>query len=164
MKVQVFRINRGGDDPAGLVASEFLRAEKSAINAAAIGNGERADQVINVAEGSLIEVSDMLQQLEGLVGANANEAGITPEEKEANQLQIDEILKSIDRIASSTSFLGSKLFNGTFDYIVNSTSTQLNRVQVNAAKIGPSTDLSVLVQVASVGSAATVSVNSELGH
>jgi len=152
------RINRGQDDPAGLVASEFLRAEKSAIDAA-IGNAERANQVLNVAEGALGEVSDMLQQLEGLVDANANDAGITTSEKEANQLQIDAILQSIDRIANSTSFLGSKLFNGTFDYIVNSASTNLTRVQVNAAKVGPTSgtdDMEVLVEVTAQASAARV--------
>ncbi|MEX0884969.1 MAG: flagellin, partial [Phycisphaeraceae bacterium] len=44
------RINRGADDPAGLIASENLRSEKVSIDAA-IGNAERADQVVNVAEG-----------------------------------------------------------------------------------------------------------------
>ena len=43
-------INRGADNPAGLIASENLRSEKTAITAA-IGNNERADQVINIAEG-----------------------------------------------------------------------------------------------------------------
>ena len=53
------RINRGADDPAGLIASENLRAEKAAIGSA-IKNSERADQVVNVAEGGLQEVSNML--------------------------------------------------------------------------------------------------------
>ncbi|MEX0885087.1 MAG: flagellin, partial [Phycisphaeraceae bacterium] len=44
------RINRGSDDPAGLIASENLRSEKVSLGAA-IGNAERADQVVNVAEG-----------------------------------------------------------------------------------------------------------------
>ena len=62
------RINRGADDPAGLIASENLRAEKAAIGSA-IKNSERADQVVNVAEGGLQEVSNMLVELQGLVGA-----------------------------------------------------------------------------------------------
>ena len=41
-------INRGSDNPAGLIASESLRAEKAAINAA-IGNAERAEQMVNIA-------------------------------------------------------------------------------------------------------------------
>ena len=62
------RINRGADDPAGLIASENLRAEKTAINAA-MTNAERAEQVVNVAEGGLQEISNMLVEMQGLVGS-----------------------------------------------------------------------------------------------
>src|SRR5580765_1021809 len=84
------RINRGKDDPAGLIASENLRAEKSAIGAA-IGNADRADQVANIAEGGLQEVSNLLTDLQGLITTTANNAGLSSSEKEANQLQIDSI-------------------------------------------------------------------------
>ena len=47
-----FKINRGADNPAGLIASENLRSEKAAISSA-IGNAQRAEQVVNVAEGGL---------------------------------------------------------------------------------------------------------------
>ncbi|MFN5959455.1 MAG: flagellin, partial [Planctomyces sp.] len=56
------RINRGKDDPAGLIASENLRAEKGAL-ASAIGNAERTDQLVNIAEGGLQEVSNLLTDL-----------------------------------------------------------------------------------------------------
>ena len=77
---------------------------------------ERAEQVVNVAEGGLQEISSMLVELQSLVTSTANEAGVSTEEKEANQLQIDSILQSIDRIANSTSFQGIKLLNGNFEY------------------------------------------------
>ena len=128
------RINRGADDPAGLIASENLRAEKSAINSA-ITNSQRAEQVMNVAEGGLQEVSNMLVELQGLVGATANEAGVSQEERDANQLQIDSILQTIDRIANATSFQGTKLLNGNFDYTVSGQSANLTDVTVNAAKL-----------------------------
>ena len=80
------RINRGSDDPAGLIASENLRSEKAAINAA-INNAERAEQVVNVAEGGLQEVSNLLIELQSLVSSTANEAGVSSEEKSANQLR-----------------------------------------------------------------------------
>lgn len=70
------RINRGADDPAGLIASENLRSEKAAINAA-INNAERAEQVVNVAEGGLQEVSNLLIELQSLVSSTANEAGVS---------------------------------------------------------------------------------------
>jgi len=128
------RINRGADDPAGLIASENLRAEKSAINSA-ITNSQRAEQVMNVAEGGLQEVSNMLVELQGLVGATANEAGVSQEERDANQLQIDSILQTIDRIANATSFQGTKLLNGNFDYTVSGQAASLTDVTVNAAKL-----------------------------
>jgi len=65
------KINRGKDDPAGLIASEALRSEMKAINAA-IDNSERADQVVNIAEGGLGEISNLLTELQGLVTTSAN--------------------------------------------------------------------------------------------
>lgn len=140
------RINRGGDDPAGLIASENLRSEKAAISAA-IGNAERADQVINIAEGGLQEISSLLIELESLVGQTANDAGLSREEKEANQLQIDSILQTIDRIAASTSFQGSKLLNGTYDFTISGQATTIAGYQINAAKLetGDTRTVNVLV-------------------
>ncbi|MEY3142626.1 MAG: Flagellin, partial [Planctomycetota bacterium] len=113
-----FRINRGSDDPAGLITSENLRGDIKGINAA-IGNAQRAEQVMNIAEGGLQEISNMLVEVQSLVGQTANEAGMSAEEKEANQLQIDGILSTIDRIANSVSFQGTKLLNGNFDYTLS---------------------------------------------
>jgi len=67
----------------------------------------------------------MLVELQGLVGATANEAGVSQEERDANQLQIDSILQTIDRIANATSFQGTKLLNGNFDYTVSGQASSL---------------------------------------
>ena len=131
------RINRGSDDPAGLIASEVLRGEKAALSAA-IGNAGRAEQFVNVAEGGLQEVSSLLTEVQGLVAQSANDAGLSQEEKEANQLQIDNILQTIDRIASTTSFQGTKLLNGSFDFQVSAQATTVDNLQVNDAKLGSS--------------------------
>lgn len=129
------RINRGSDDPAGLIASENLRSEKAAINAA-ITNAQRAEQVVNVAEGGLQEVSNLLVELQSLVSSTANEAGVSEEEKAANQLQIDSILQTIDRIANATAFQGTKLLNGNFDYQTTGIdSALLSDVTINSAKL-----------------------------
>ena len=140
------RINRGADDPAGLIASENLRSEKAAIEAA-ISNAERAEQVVNVAEGGLQEVNNLLLEVQSLVGRSANEAGLSLEEKEANQLQIDSILQTIDRISETTSFQGTKLLNGNYDFNVRDQDPRVGSVTVNAAKIpsGEERDVSVLV-------------------
>ena len=128
------RVNRGKDDPAGLIASQNLRAEKAAISAA-IGNSERADQVVNIAEGGLDEVSSLLNELQALITQTANEQGLSKEEKEANQLQIDSIIQTIDRVASSTSFQGLKLLNGNLDFTTTSVDAAVKSFRVNGAKL-----------------------------
>jgi len=140
------RINRGADDPAGLIASENLRSEQRALGAA-IGNAERAEQVVNIAEGGLTEVSSLLTELQGLVTTTANTAGLSAEEKEANQLQIDSILQTIDRIAASTSFQGSRLLNGNFDFTADTVASEVEGFKVNGAKLGfgETLDVDVLV-------------------
>lgn len=140
------RINRGKDDPAGLIASQNLRAEKGAVTQA-IANSERADQVVNIAEGGLQEIADLLSELQALITQTANEGGISKEEKEANQLQIDSILQTIDRVASATSFQGLKLLNGNFDYTTDSVSANVASFKVNGAKLnfGDTRDVEVLV-------------------
>ena len=60
------RINRGADDPAGLIASETLRAEMASITKA-ISNTERASNVIATTEGALNEVANLLIDIKGLV-------------------------------------------------------------------------------------------------
>ena len=140
------RINRGADDPAGLIASENLRSQKASIEAA-IGNAERAEQVVNVAEGGLQEINNLLLNVQSLVGQSANDAGLSVEEKEANQLQIDSILQTIDRISETTSFQGTKLLNGNYDFNVEAQDPEVEDITVNAAKIarGDERDLNVIV-------------------
>src|SRR3990172_8018590 len=137
------RINSGKDDPAGLIASETLRSGIRAIDTA-INNANRADTIVAVAEGGLQEVSSLLLQLENLIDQSANESGLTPQEITANQLQIDAILQSIDRLAEATAFGDKKLLNGTLAFTTSginvnqptgATLTHLNKVQINAAKI-----------------------------
>lgn len=139
------RINRGKDDPAGLIASENLRAEATSLTAA-IGNAERADQVVNIAEGGLQEVSNLLNELQGLLTTTANQAGLGEQEKLANQQQVDSILQTIDRIASATSFQGTKLLNGSFDYRAQNVASDVTDFKINGAKFETETlDVDALV-------------------
>lgn len=159
------RINSGKDDPAGLIASETLRSHLRAVSTA-ISNANRADTIVAVAEGGLQEVSSLLLDLENLVDQSANEAGLTPGEVSANQLQIDNILQSIDRISEATAFGDKKLLNGTLAFTtsgVNITEatgaalTDLDKVQINAAKIPNSTFRSVVVNVVTRSEVAVLS-------
>jgi flagellin len=139
------RINRGKDDPAGLIASENLKAEITSLNSA-VSNAERADQVVNIAEGGLQEVSGLLEELQGLLVSSANTAGLSQAEKQANQDQIDSILGTIDRLASSTNFQGIKLLNGNFDYTTTNVATGVDDFNINGAKFdGASQDVDVVI-------------------
>ncbi|MEM8834728.1 MAG: flagellin [Planctomycetota bacterium] len=147
------RINRGKDDPAGLIASENLRSELAGTGAA-IGNAERADQVVNIAEGALQELSTLLEELQALITENANVAALSDEERAANQQQVDSILRTIDRIADSASFQGLRLLNGNLDYEVDNISGNVDSFKINAAKLpfGQTMDVDVVVtQSAQVG-------------
>ncbi|MCA3006416.1 MAG: flagellin [Phycisphaerales bacterium] len=157
------RINRGKDDPAGLIASENLRAEKAALGAA-ISNAERTDQLVNIAEGGLQELSTLLTELRGLVTATANNAGVSLEEKQANQLQIDSILQTIDRLADSTNFQGVKLLNGNFDFTSNNVSAGVTDFRVNSAKLarGGTIDVQALVTTSAQQGTLFLSTNGNL--
>ncbi|MCP3904658.1 MAG: hypothetical protein GY715_13610 [Planctomycetes bacterium] len=106
------RINRGRDDPAGLITSENLRAALASLDAES-RRLERADHVAATADAALGEISDLLVEAEGLVVANANEAALSPEEREANQMQIDAVVASVNRIASTAGFNGQRLLDGS---------------------------------------------------
>ncbi len=141
-----YRINRGSDDPAGLIASERLRGEKSAIQSA-MANAERASGIVSTAEGALAEVSNKLVEMQELVAGAASSGGLTTEEIAANQTQIDGIITSINRIASETSFNGDKLLDGSKGFRTTNTGGTVNNVSVNMAKGIEAADLTVDVEV-----------------
>ncbi len=141
------KINTGADNPAGLIASENLRAEKAGITQA-IDNAGRASNIIGTAEGGLSEVSSLLTELQSLVSQSANSGGLSKEEISANQLQVDSILNTINRIAQSTAFQGKKLLNGNYDYTTSGVaSTSFDNVRINAAKVPAGGAVNVVVEV-----------------
>ena len=152
-----YKINRGADNPAGLIASENLRSEKAGLSQA-IDNAERASNIIGTAEGGLSEVSSLLTEVQSLVSETANAGGLSSEEVAANQLQVDSILNTINRIAGSTAFQGVKLLNGSLDYTTSGVnSTQFDNVRVNAARLPDGQSVNVAVQV--ITSAQTGQIN-----
>ena len=112
------RINSGADDPAGLIASESLKSEIQGIQTA-VDNSTRASNVISTADAALGEVSNLLVSIKGLVVQAANTGGLSADEIQANQLQVDSAIASITRIANSTSFGGLSLLNGSLGYITS---------------------------------------------
>ncbi|HVT81828.1 MAG TPA: flagellin, partial [Phycisphaerae bacterium] len=142
-----FRVNTGKDDPAGLIASEYLRSEIASTNAA-IANAQRADQVLATAEGGLSEVSNLLVNLQELVTASANRGALGSDEIDANQLQVDSIIHTIDRLTNGTSFGGRPLLNGGYAYQTSAGSkgAALRGLNIFAARV-PAAGQIVNVQV-----------------
>jgi len=140
------RINTGKDDPAGLIASENLRSEMAGLRAG-INNSTRASSVIATAEGALNEISSLLVDIKELLSTAANKGALSDEEVDANQLQVDSAINSIQRIANATEFEGVKLLNGNRDYTTSTVSSaKISELHVNAAKLIDGATMTVAVQ------------------
>ena len=141
------RINRGADDPAGLIASEGLRSEISGINQA-IDNSSRASNVIATAEGALGEVASLLLNIKDLIVEAANSGALSSDEIAANQLQIDSAVESITRISNTTTFAGLHLLNGTLDYITSGVDTGVvQALNISQANFGTNATIPVQIEV-----------------
>ena len=141
------RINRGADNPAGLIVSERLRSEISAVGQA-IDNSQRAINVIATTEGALDEVASLLGDINALIIEAANRGAFSDDEVAANQLQIDSAVESISRIANTTTFAGRKLLDGSLDYVTSGVSrTSLSDVSILSAKFGTRSFIPVEVEV-----------------
>ncbi len=151
------RVARGKDDPAGLIVSERLRSEIGAVNKA-ISNTQRAKTIISTTEGALDEVSALLRDIQGLITEAANRGALSDDEIRANQLQIDSSIASITRIASSTTFAGRALLNGSLDYRTSGIApTAIDDIQIHGAQFGTRTSIPVKLTV--VNSAGRAQLN-----
>jgi len=106
------RINSAKDDPAGLIAQELLRSEIAASNAA-VKNTVMANSILNIAESGMKNISNLLIEAKGLAVEAANTGTMTPEMVQANQMQMNAILDSIDRVSGMTNWLGKPLLDGS---------------------------------------------------
>jgi flagellin len=126
-----------------------LRSEISAV-AQAIDNSQRAINVIATTEGALDEVSALLTDIQSLVVEAANRGAFSDEEVEANQLQIDDAIEAISRIANTSTFAGRKLLDGSLDYVTSGINyTSLADVDVQAANFGRASHIPINVVVTS---------------
>lgn len=124
------RINRGADDPAGLIALQSLNSELTSVDAA-IESTQRTDAMLGVADSALAEISDLLSEIQSLAAASSNSAGLTASEIATNQAQIDNAIASIDRIVRTTEFNGKKLLDGSLGINVTGVdSTYITDVRV----------------------------------
>lgn len=126
-------INRGADNPAGLIASGYLQAEISATSAE-IATYQRADAVANVADAALGQMSGLMRQANSLQVQMANDTTLSDDQRAAMQMQVDSLIQSADRIAGSTQFNGQNLFDGQASLNVGGHAEGLP--QVTSAHIG----------------------------
>ncbi len=137
-------INKGSDNPAGLIALESINADLTAVNAS-IDNNQRTDAQLAVAESALVEVSNLLTEIETLVAASTNEGGLSNSEIAANQAQIDSAIDSIDRIIRTTEFNGKRLLDGSLGIA----STGVDSTKVSNLRIFSRSEASSNIQVVS---------------
>ncbi len=106
-----YRINRAGDDAAGLAISENLRAQVRGLKQAS-RNAQDGVSLVQVAEGSLNEISSILIRLRELSVQAASDT-IGPVERQFLNVEYDQLVSEIDRIADGTEFNGTQLLSGT---------------------------------------------------
>ncbi len=106
------RINRAGDDAAGLAISEKMRGQIRGLDMA-VKNSQDGISLIQTAEGALNETHSILQRMREIAVQSANDTN-TNADRTALQQEVDQLLSEIDRIANQTQFNTKNLLDGTF--------------------------------------------------
>jgi flagellin len=107
-----YRINRAGDDAAGLTISEKMRSQIRGLNKAST-NAQDGISLVQVAEGALNETHSILQRMNELATQAANDTN-TSTDRDAIQKEMDQLTSEIDRIRSTTQFNTMNLLDGSF--------------------------------------------------
>ena len=135
-----YRINRAGDDAAGLSISEKMRSQIRGLNKAST-NAQDGISLVQVAEGALSTTHEILQRMNELATQAANDTN-TSTDRKAIQAEIDQLTSEIDRIQSTTQFNTMNLLDGNFsskNLQVGSLSGQKIEVKIDnmaASKLG----------------------------
>ena len=105
-----FRINRAGDDAAGLAISEKMRGQIRGLNQAS-RNAQDGISMIQTAEGALGETHAILQRMREIAVQSSNDTNVTIDRNEI-QKELNQLADEVDRIANTTEFNTQKLLNG----------------------------------------------------
>jgi flagellin len=155
-----FRINKAADDAAGLSISQQMRADIASYNVASRNTSE-ANSLLQVAEGSMDQVGNMLTRLKELAtqaaSANAN-SNLSKIDAEGNNL-IDEI----NRIAGATEYAGTKLVNGTYGVKDGGGGTFTAAKGLNAANGLQASETYSIVAASAAGNKVDLTVTATIG-
>lgn len=108
-----YRINSAKDDPAGLAISKRMRAQIDGLDAAT-NNANTGISVVEIAEGALTEVQNMVQRISELSVKAAN-GSITDDDRNAINDEVQQLKTEITRISEATEYNGKGLLDGTFE-------------------------------------------------
>lgn len=147
-----YKINRAGDDAAGLAISEKMRAQITGLDTAQ-NNAQDGISLIQTAEGALTEVHDMLNRMYELANKAANGTYESSNRSEI-QKEIDQLADEIDRISETSNFNGIKLLNGDMGRtlsIASPTSTGIQAVRIYGGGAGTMNALGNITLTASGG-------------
>ncbi len=109
-----YKINRAGDDAAGLAISEKMRAQITGLETAQ-KNAKDGISLVQTAEGALTEVHDMLNRMVQLATQSANGTYDNDVDRAQMQKELDQLRSEINRIADSSNFNGIKLLDGSME-------------------------------------------------
>lgn len=133
-----YKINRAGDDAAGLAISEKMRAQITGLKAAN-KNVKDGVSLVQTAEGALQEVHDMLNRMDSLATQSANGTYDNEVDRLNLQKEVNALRSEIDRIADSSNFNGKKLLDGSMDGL----QTDIYKADANAVGNKAAVDLSI---------------------
>ena len=134
-----YKINRAGDDAAGLAISEKMRAQITGLETAS-KNAEDAVSLVQTAEGALTEVHSMLNRMVALATQSANGTYNGTNRGSMNE-EVDQLKSEIDRILSTTNFNGMELFkyDQTITFQVSETGIADAQIGIQMSKMNTST-------------------------
>ena len=129
-----FRVNRAADDPAGLVISEQFRAQIAGLNRA-VQNSEASINMIQTAEGALNEINNLLVGMRELAIHAANEGVNDENQLAADQAEITNAIRTIDRIAANTQYGTKKLLDGSAANVAAITTANVSGVMIEESAL-----------------------------
>lgn len=161
------RINRAGDDAAGLAISEKMRGQISGLNQAA-SNAQDAISLVQTAEGALNETHSILQRMRELAVQSSNDTN-TNDDRAEIQKEMDQLAQEITRISNTTEFNTQNLLNGGIKdtkFHIGANKGQNIELSINAMdakSLGVARDVVVAKQDAVAGDVASVKFADEVG-